>query len=753
MGKQSREKWERRTGGNENAGKETNITFLQNLEKVCLFIITWGAYLLLFAPLIVIKESFFPFVTPKTIFFNAMVEIILTAYLFLAVSHPRYRPKLNILTVTIAIFIGILVLTSVTGINFSRSFWSTHERMTGLFTMFHLFAFFLVLSSVFKRRIDWEKILGVSVIVGILVSLYVLSGMEISTRGGSTIGNTSFMAAYLLFDVFFALILLLSKKDFLWQIFSSGSLAILVWVLLFSSARGAVAAFFFGLFLLLLTFFAFSRIKILKRAAIGLILLSIVFSLVAAFSPPDFLKEKIDFLISVEMRPRFAVWNIAFDAFRERPLLGWGPENFHVAFVKYFKPCMFLGECGGEIWFDRAHNIFFDTVISSGLIGLFSYLSIFIVSLIGILRAAKRISDKRSLFLPLGAGALLVAYFLQNFFVFDMINSYLVFFLTLAFIGFIAFREQPQPELSLQPRVVPKFIFAAIIAVFSLIFWFGNVNQAMSAAAIFNFLNPETSLEESIANFKVSVSVLMEKYEARENFSRRLSQLVPVQDEKDSETISRVFAIAEEEFAKGARENPLDFRTYLFLGKLYSTSYQFSGNKDKLKLSEETLKKAIQLSPANQQGYWFLGEVMLAEGRNKEALEFFQKAIDVEPRYGRSHWLMAMAYKISGDNKMAEEKIKDSSSVEYGYDWQNNFEELSRAIQIYYALKDDAGLIPLLEKALAVKPDSSQLFALLASSYANVGRYDQAEVAARKAASIDPSIAPSVEKFIKSLPR
>ena len=185
----------------------------KDLENLLVSIIRWGTYLILFTPLVINRSSFFPFVTPKTIYFRILVEIIFAAYLFLVISSPRYRPKINGLSITLFIFLFILVLTSILGVNFERSFWSTYERMTGLFTQFHLLIFFIVLTSVFKEIKDWEKFLAVSVFVGVLLSLNVLLGQETSTRGGGTIGNTSFMAAYLLFDIFFALILFLAKRD------------------------------------------------------------------------------------------------------------------------------------------------------------------------------------------------------------------------------------------------------------------------------------------------------------------------------------------------------------------------------------------------------------------------------------------------------------------------------------------------------------------------------------------------------------
>ncbi|HJN62203.1 MAG TPA: O-antigen ligase family protein [Candidatus Parcubacteria bacterium] len=645
MGKQSQEKWDRReyeeTAWIENKG------LYSWLEKACLFIIQWGTYLVLFASLLVLRSSYFPFVTPKTIFFNAIVEIILAAYLILVISYPRYRPKLNLLSIAILIFLGVLVLTSVFGINFSRSFWSTHERMTGLFTMLHLTAFFFILTSTFKKREDWEKILGASIIAGVLLSLYVLFSDQISSRGGGTIGNTSFMAAYLLFNVFFALIIFLSKKNLGWQVFSGVSLLVLVPTLLTSGGRGAIFSFYVGLALLVLGYLAFSRSQTLKRIALGLVLTTVIFGVTAFVLQPDFLTTKTNSLMH-EMKPRFTVWGIALKAFQEKPLLGWGPENFHVPFSKHFNPCLFIGECGGEIWFDRAHNIVFDTAASSGVLGLLSYLSIFSVAIFGLLRAAKKVENLRNIFLPLGMTSLLIIYFIQNGLVFDMINSYLVFFLSLGFVSFLAFNNKREESDDKRVKPVHPLLLMMIIVVMGGIFWLGNINQAQSGVAIVNVVNPQNNIEESTIYFKESLNYFMEKYETREHFTRKVSQLIFSGGGEDREALVTALELAEEEMVKSTEENPLDFRTHLFLGKLYSNSYQISGSREKLELAEKILERAIELGPTNQQGYWYLGEIRFAQGRNEEGINLFQKAVDLEPRFGQSHWFLAMAYQING---------------------------------------------------------------------------------------------------------
>lgn len=744
MGKQSREKRERR----EIEGVEPKRRFeLQSgLEKICLFIITWGTYIVLFTPLIINTKFFFPFVAPKTIFFRIVVEIILAAFLFLVVSNSKYRPKINALTIAIALFLGVFILTSFTGINLERSFWSTNERMTGIWTMLHLFAFFIVLSSVFKKREDWEKILGVSIIVGVLLSLYILKGSEISTRGGGTIGNTSFMAAYLLFDIFFAIILFLSKRGG-WQIFSGVSLAIMLPVLLTSTARGAIVSFFGGLFLLGLGYLIFSQKKVLKRLALAVILVLIIFGIFSAIFQPPFIKDKIETTFE-GMKSRFAVWEKGWKGFQERPILGWGPENFNVVFNKYFNPCMFTS-CGGEIWFDRAHNIVFDTMATTGIAGLLSYLSIFGIAIHGLLKTIPKIVERRNIFIPLGMAVLLIVYFVQNLLVFDMINTYLVFFLSLAFVSFLTHKSLPEKDVKAR-RVNP--VLGSIIIIATIFFLLaGNIRPAVANHYIIRMVGTQ-GIEESGIYFQKSLDSWMEKYEPREHFAQKMSKSIYQEiPEGARKSFQKAFELAETEMEKSCKKNSLDFRPHLFLGELYNSSYRFSGDQEKLKRSEQVLEKAITLSPTNQQGYWHLAETKLAQGKTEEAVLLLKKAADLEPRMGQSRWYLAMAYGITGQYQLAKEETIEAE--EKGFKWKENLTELKRAIDIYLALNDDAGLVPLYLKAIELNPTDSQLWASLAASYANLGQYEKARESAMRVIEINPDLRPKVEEFLKSLPQ
>ena len=142
MGKQSREKRERRERSGLIPEIEPRKDNEEGITSILKEIIRWATYIILFAPLIISGQYFFPFVGPKSIYFMGLAELIFAAWLFLIVFSPKYRPRLNILLIALILFLVVLTSSTFFGADISRSFWSKYERMTGLLMWFHLLAFF-----------------------------------------------------------------------------------------------------------------------------------------------------------------------------------------------------------------------------------------------------------------------------------------------------------------------------------------------------------------------------------------------------------------------------------------------------------------------------------------------------------------------------------------------------------------------------------------------------------------------------------
>ena len=753
------------------------------LENIYLKIIEWGTYLALFTPFIFIRDYFFPFVVPKTIFFRIVVDIVFIAYILLAVSNPKYRPRITPLTIAITLFLGVLVLTSIIGVNFERSFWSVFERMTGLLTFFHLFVFYIVLTSCFKERKYWERILSVSILACVLISFYALTSKDPITRGGGTLGNSSFFSSYLLFNIFFVLILLVVKSG-LWRIFYGLALTLFLFLLFFNPGgftKGAVSAFVIGTVILIfgsLMFYLFSSGKRkLKNIAFLLVILLVLGA--SGFFQLDFTKEKMaELWQSGNVQSRLILWDMAWQAWQERFWLGWGLENFNVPFAKYFDPKLTLTN---NIWYDKAHNIVLDTGVSSGIIGLLSYLSIFGIAIFGLLKLLPKAGKKKNIIIPLGMVVLLLVYFFQDLFVFDMISSYMMFFLSLAFVSFLISPQREEDKSSSsatesrlrdeggkesealfdfavaredkeenRQKVVPlpSFIGVVLIVLTILTFFLGNIQPARASKFILKGI--AYPLEQSLSNFqKAFKASSMAKFETPEQFSMKISALA-VQTGQNKELLNQGFQLAEEEFKKSITQNPLDFRLYLFLGRHYNYFYQFTEDEEKLVLAEKVLEKALELSPTNQQVYFIFAQTRFLQGNKEKALEFLQKAKDLEPRFVWSGWYLARGYKITGKYELALSELKELENL--GFDWQRDTENLKEGIEILKETGEDINvLIPLYEKGIELDSQDLYLWEDLINAYIDTDKREKAKETAENFLKIKPEFAPQVEQLLKEL--
>lgn len=417
-----------------------NKTILRN-------IIFAGLFLVPFIPFLVSTAFFFPFITVKAFAWRIIVEIVFAAWLLLALLDANYRLKKSAILYTVVSFLGVIALADLLGVLPIKSFWSNFERMEGFITLLHLGMFFLVIASVFKE-IDWKKWWNTSLAASFLMVLYCLLqiiGLKTINQGGvrvdGTFGNAIYLAVYMLFHIFIALL-------FMWRAWKNVALRWVYGLLIFSQAfvlyytatRGAILGLLGGLLIIALFNIRNKEDRLIRQTSVAtLIGLVILIGSFIALKDRDFVQNspvlsRFSSLTTEDIKTqgRYFVWPMALEGVKERPLFGWGQENFNYVFNKNYLPEMYRL----EPWFDRAHNIFLDWAIAGGLLGLSSYLALYVVLLFSIWKPARR---------PDGGSAnlshteksiltgLVAAYFFHNFFVFDHLISYVLFFALLAY--------------------------------------------------------------------------------------------------------------------------------------------------------------------------------------------------------------------------------------------------------------------------------------------------------------------------------
>ncbi len=391
-------------------------------------------FLIPFTLLIVDNSVLFPYITTKAIFFRILVSIGLFLALWIYFLNPQSFPKKNYLFLATVIFFVINILANLNSVDPYRSFWGNAERMEGLWSLFFYLSYFFLLLTLFQFNPQSKKIIFYSIlIVTTLISLIEIQQafIEKQERPSATLGNATYVGFLNLLTIFLILYFYFETKNYE-KIFFLPLIVINLISLIGSETRGSILGLLVGFLIFLFFYFLFSKIDLRKKI---LIFLLILFFLTSFYF---FLKTDIASKIPGIKRlhetlfnpsffmPRFIAWQIFFDAFKERPILGWGQETMSIAFFSHFKIDLFNYE---KAIFDRPHNKFVEILSTTGILGFVSWLFIFIAFIYYLFQNNNLNNLQR--FSLLG---FIVAYFIQIFTLFDIQASYLLLFFGLALV-------------------------------------------------------------------------------------------------------------------------------------------------------------------------------------------------------------------------------------------------------------------------------------------------------------------------------
>lgn len=451
----------------------------------------WYLYIAVFAVVIVMDSIFFPFIGGKDYFFRFAVELSLIALLLWWAFESRsgelkelYEKRMKKpLFIAVTIFAAVFLLACLFAIDAHAAFWSNYERGEGGFQMIHYWLFFALLVLLFDKEKDWERIFqfslgataymlfygilgnyGVSGFIGPYAGTTVPTGwwnILTSGRFQGSLGNPAYVAPYLMFSMFYAAYLWVKRKaagtaTALTHWFYGVMIVIFLFFFTISQTRGAeiglgVAAIVFVIYLMIA-----GRGKMRKWSAIALIVLAAIgITGFALRNNPYVDKIPEGRLLQISLndataQTRFWVWGEAWQGFLERPILGWGPENFTAVYDKFFNPSFYVPGQNNETWFDRAHSVYFDYLSETGILGLLAYLGMFGVFAYEFFWKKRRVKHEGSphhnaTILTRGLVlAMPIAYLIQGVAIFDVLPMYVSIFLFLAFSSYYFYETHGQ---------------------------------------------------------------------------------------------------------------------------------------------------------------------------------------------------------------------------------------------------------------------------------------------------------------------
>ena len=376
----------------------------------------------LLVPLIVTESTFFPYITGKAFFARTLIQISFLIWLIRIVTAEKILLKFD-WVISFAIGLTVLsILTSWFGISFNNSLWSTYERMQGLIEMAHWSAFLLMLVSTFRTSEFLSLLLPANFIIvtlvaligslqyhGVFLSLNFLEYTGQDSRIDSTVGNPTYLGAICGINIFVGLILAVGKLNgkvssstltravrrrvsqttstfekstsFLPYALIATACLVNLYALFLSGTRASILAILISALVTSLLFgFYKSNFQTGRKLIVAAVFaISILLTAFFGYKESDFVSSFTNLHPTLErfsnlslsessVSGRYETWKTGLTAYAEKPLVGWGVDNFMTSWAKHYD-----GEDPNDERFDQAHNKAIEVLVTTGIVGFMAY--------------------------------------------------------------------------------------------------------------------------------------------------------------------------------------------------------------------------------------------------------------------------------------------------------------------------------------------------------------------------------------------
>ena len=599
------------------------------------------------------------------------------------------------------LFVTWFTIAGLCAANVHLAFWSSFGRETGLLTWYSaLFLMYITVSLVNKYGRPWlYQMLGWYLASGIVVGLSLWFGNEgfnipivalQKGSGGGLIGNSSLAAAYAFFIFCAGLVVVLAKDaPRYWKVVAWISGIVMITSPIFCNmlntvpgrwgflgqSRGATLGLIVAFVLSFVFWLVFSPRKVARSAGIifGVAIVMIfAFSWSALMNPTTVLHDKF---ASAASKTRFVFWQKGQQAMDERPILGYGPENYMIAFQHYFDPRMLTPEFNNEAWNDRAHNIYFDTGAQAGYPGIVLYFSFIVAVLVlaGVLVKKGQLSDWQGAIVI----ALVLGYTFQNLFVFDSMVTIVGLFLLYGWmVGLYGHEKREKGLLPILHDETGKYALAGILAVSGLIGWYflayaparqsaayGEVFSApidiRSARYVDLLSGPRIGQDWDLSGMAHDIFKL---YATNPMAIKSNKQLLPYAIKDIQSLIALLEAVAP--------QVPTDYRLNLKIVHLYTTLVFLNDTPMNKQLADHILIYANagqKLAPTDPEIYWAIGQVDAWAGDLPGAQAAYEKSVAVDPQVAVSWNVLLSFYQAAHDQKNYQNTLVQAQKAIPGF--------------------------------------------------------------------------------------
>ena len=756
---------------------KTQIEKMQLHNKFYWFYLV-GFFVILTLPILNLPPWFSSPDWGKTIVFRILLSILIFVFLWQALSKEQITIKTSLPFWLLVSLLGIFLLANIFSLDPHFSFWGSPYRSGG-FLNFAFYIIFAILVFSIIRQKDWQKIWDFAIFIGILVSIVAIFQqygliskifIPFGARAPSTIGGPIFLAIYLLLLSFLTLSFGL-KQAGLKKLFYFLSFLLFFLVAVFITQTRAVIIGYLVGFLFFILFYPVRKFSVslgLKLTAL-IILLSGIYGIYFVNTQtelPQFI-QKNRFLNGVTARlsikagladSRISGWKVALPVLKDRPILGYGPENFAIGFDKFYDPSLpkITKEWGS--WWDRAHNFIFDIGVTAGIPALIIYLALFGVLFFQLqkLKTAEKSVDeyveKTPKVIYHGIQATFIGYLVANFFSFDTFSTYLISFLLIGYSLHLIYQNNGSPTSIIPtrfPSLILKWRGLLLFLLFVLLIWFiwvfnakpFQINKEINWAS---YESKEGEHEKAVVRMEnlLAKRSFLDAY-LRLKYADIIDEYIKAKPELTISLVQKAIEILKE----NTNIMPYYTRDWLLLGSYTNILIE----RGQIKLKDEAnsyFEKAHQLSPKRQEVFTEWIKTDLLTGEYQKAKERAEKCIALNEKLGDCYWLMGLT----------QGYLKNFEGLNYyaniaqtkGYDTQseNAFLQLTK---VYAQTQNYQDLVKTLTKLISINPNNPQYHASLAAAYQKIGDLEMAKKEALKVLELQPEVREEVEKFLETL--
>jgi hypothetical protein len=335
------------------------------------------------------------------------------------------------------------------------------------------------------------------------------------------------------------------------------------------------------------------------------------------FQPNQSLKnsDRLKLMDEVDT-PRLLIWGVAWKQFIQEPF-GAGISTFGFTSVKFFSSELVNLTKEIELFWDEAHNEFFQILANQGIFGAIIFLAIIGVLITQWIRWRK---DKSR---DLALAGIWTAIFVHLFVIMFSFSGIGYTFILWLYIGFISVHAPGNLHLThFKPSRLVKILASTALLIFITGFSFLFLK---ADSAFFDWHNPKLSHTQRI--LYINRAIYYAPWEEEYRYSRVITtQQYLAENNINIDKVKRWIPQLINDNKMLLNENPLEPRNYELTAETLIILRNY-------KSALEAYQSALVLYPMNYKYLSRIGDVLMGLGRNTEACKYYEKALKIRDDY------------------------------------------------------------------------------------------------------------------------